>query len=163
MMMKSLKRARGPILVLLGLAAVLMFAVFASAKTSDSLETSNVVIREGEVAVFNIFLPKKYGYRVRYSFTTRDATAKAGSDYEAKQGHVVWPVGRRHAEVRIKTLKDSVVDNDHFELVLSDPEMERSVWGAPLRWIPSDIRDIPERKTVRARIRNVWAQVPRKR
>ncbi len=151
-MMKSATRSRKPILAL---AALLMVAVFASAMTSDSLNASDVVVREGEVAVFDIILPKTYSYRVRYSFTTRDATAKAGSDYEAKRGHVVWPAGSRAAEVRIKTLKDKVIDNDHFELVLSDPDMERKVWGAPLRWVGHGPGEIPERKTIRARIRNV--------
>jgi len=157
--MTSVTRSRGPILALLGLAALLMFAALASAMTSDSLEAGDVVVREGEVAVFDIALPRSYDFAVRYSFTTRDASAKAGSDYEAKQGHAVWPAGKKYAEVRIKTLKDNVEDNDHFELVLSDPEMQRSVWGGPLQWMNKPSRgiasELPERKTIRAQIRNV--------
>ena len=121
------------------------------------MEAADIWIKEGEYAIFDIGLSRSFDFDIRYAYRTQDFTAKAGKDYQAKQGHVVFPAGRRLAEVRVKTLKDNVADNDGFKLVLSDMQTHGygMVWGSYVwtgRW---RVSGLPETKTVRAWIENV--------
>ncbi len=121
------------------------------------MEAADIRIKEGQYAIFDIALSRSFDFDIRYAYRTQDFTAKAGKDYQAKQGHVVFPAGRRLAEVRVKTLKDNVADNDGFKLVLSDMQTHGygMVWGSYVwtgRW---RVSGLPETKTVRAWIENV--------
>ncbi len=145
--------------------AVLMLAQPAAAMetrpvkgVTAALKASNIQVREGEDAIFTFVLSRSFDFSLRYAYRTQDGSAKAGKDYQARQGHVVFPAGKRVAQVRVKTLKDNIVDNDHFKLVLSDAETHGygKVWGGYVwtgRWV---VNGLPETKTVRAGIRNTW-------
>ncbi len=122
------------------------------------LKASNIRVREGEEAVFTFVLSRPFDFSLRYAYRTQDGSAKAGKDYQARQGYVVFPAGKRLAQVRVRTLKDDIIDNDHFRLVLSGAETHGygMVWGQYVwtgRWVVSGL---PETRTVRASIRNVW-------
>ncbi|MCY3994836.1 MAG: hypothetical protein OXF07_01715 [Rhodobacter sp.] len=121
------------------------------------LEAADITVREGEDAVFELSLSRSFDFAVRYAYRTKDGTARAGRDYEAKQGHVVFPAGRRVAEIRVRTHMDNIVDNEHFELALSDVETHGygMVW---FQYVWTDrwrVEGLPDTKTVRAWIRNV--------
>ncbi len=122
------------------------------------LNAPNIRVREGEDAIFTFALSRPFDFDLRYAYRTQDGRAKAGEDYQAKQGYVLFPAGKQFAEVRVKTLKDDILDNDNFKLVLSDAETHGygMVWGQYVwtgRWVVSGL---PETKTVRAWIRNEW-------
>jgi len=121
------------------------------------LVAEDIKVREGEYAIFRFRLSRSFDFDIRYAYRTQDFTARAGKDYEAKQGHVVFPAGKWFAEIRVKTLKDDIIDNDRFKLVLSDMQTHGygMVWG---RYVWTDwwrVEGLPETKTVHARIRNV--------
>ena len=123
------------------------------------MTSPNIQVREGEDAIFTFILSRPFDFNLRYTYRTQDGSAKAGTDYKAQQGYVVFPAGKRLAEVRITTLTDDIIDNDHFKLVLSDPQTHGygKVWGQYVwtgRWV---VNGLPETKAVRARIRNAWA------
>ncbi len=122
------------------------------------LKAPNIRVSEGEDAIFEFVLSRTLDFDLRYAYRTQDGTAKAGTDYQAKQGYVVFPAGKRFAQVRVKTFKDNVIDNEHFKLVLSDAQTYGygKTWGQYVwtgRWV---VNGLPEAKTVRAQIRNVW-------
>ena len=106
---------------------------------------------EGEVAVFEFMLPAKYVVDVRWAYATRDGTAKAGENYRAVKGHVVFPTGTRKATVRILTYEDADLDDQNFELLLFDRQARGlylgNAWTSAVR-----IKSLPQRKTVRAKI-----------
>ncbi|MCY4287293.1 MAG: hypothetical protein OXC63_01720 [Aestuariivita sp.] len=118
------------------------------------LSVVNVTVLEGKDAVFKISISRAFDFPIRYAYRTEDGTARADSDYEANSGHVVFPAGGRFAEIRVKTLKDSVNDGtEDFKLVLSEPETE---WGHQGWWTDYwYIEGLPDTKTVRAWIRNL--------
>jgi len=127
-----------------------------SGVTAD-LQAADIMVREGEQAIFRFWLSRRLDFDVRYAYRTQDLTAKAGKDYEAKYGHVVFPAGKPFAEVQVKTFKDDVLDNKHFELVLSDVETKGygKVWGQHVWTSWWRVEGLPDTKTVSARIRNV--------
>jgi len=117
------------------------------------LEVPTVVVREGEEAVIYISLSRSFGFPVRYAYRTKDDTARAGKDYVAKSGHVVFRPGRRFAEIRVRTLTDAHIDNEYFKVVLSNPETrgyDMNVWSDYWR-----IEGLPATRTGYVRIRNV--------
>ncbi|MCY4221992.1 MAG: hypothetical protein OXC65_00325 [Thiotrichales bacterium] len=149
-----------------GLAAVLMLAALAQpAAATETRPVSGVTaqlfaediqVREGEYAIFEFALSRSLDFDLRYAYRTQDGFAKAGENYQATQGHVVFPAGKRFAQVRVKTHKGRSGLRD-FKLVLSDAQTHGygMVWGQYVwtgRWVVSGL---PETKTVRAWIRNV--------
>ncbi len=121
------------------------------------LTATNITVREGQEAVFTLTLSRPFDFRIRYAVRTEDGTARAGADYTATTGFVEFPAGQRWAEVRVPTHRDAVLDNEHFKLVLSDPETHGygRVWGAYVWTDWWRIEGLPTTKTLRARIRNV--------
>ncbi|MXY16825.1 MAG: hypothetical protein F4057_08085 [Acidobacteria bacterium] len=71
---------------------------------------------------FKVTLSRSFEERVRVNYATVDGTARAGEDYEAASGTLVFPEGDTEKYVRVK-----VLDDDHDEgtetltLVLSGP------------------------------------------
>lgn len=54
------------------------------------------------------------------NFTTSDGTAKAGSDYEAKSGEVIFPARESRATITIPIIDDNVAENtEQFTVTLS--------------------------------------------
>ncbi len=156
--------------------AALMLAVLAPSASAQrmvsgvtaQLDAADIEVREGEHAIFRFKLSRPLDFKVRYAYRTEDSTAKAGKDYKAKQGYVVFPAGQPIAQVRIKTLNDDIIDNDHFKLVLSDMETYGygKVWG---RYVWTDwwrVEGLPDTKIVNARIQNApgsnlkWRVIP---
>ncbi len=120
------------------------------------LQAPDIKVMEGDYAVFRLALSRSFDFDLRYAYRTRDGTAKAGQDYEARQGHVVFSAGKHYAEISVKTHNDGIVDNEHFELVLSDMETHGHgmVWGQYVWTGWWRVEGLPDTKTVRAEIRN---------
>ena len=124
---------------------------------SASLDVKEASAREGEDVVFTLSLSRLLDFKVRYAYHTQDLNARAGADYEAAEGYVVFEAGSRVAQVRIRTHIDSISDGtENFNLVLSDPETHGygMVWFQYIwtdRWIVSGL---PAKATVQGWIRN---------
>ena len=118
------------------------------------LSVVDVTVVEGKNALFKISMSRAFDFAVRYAYRTEDGTARAGSDYTAKSGHVVFRAGERFTEIRVKTLTDSVNEGtEDFKFVLSEPETE---WGHEGWWTGYwYIEGLPDTRTVRAWIQNV--------
>ena len=136
--------------------AALLLAALAWPAAAQQFQAPDIKIWEGGTAVFRFTLSKDaYDFAVRYAYRTRDGSALAGEDYQAKQGHVVFPAGTRRAEVWVRTLyDDDIVDNQYFELVLFDQQTQGHLRGSDAWTSAYPVRDIPLTKTVRATIRN---------
>ena len=145
--------------------AALMLAVLAQPAAAHrmvsgvtaQLEAADIKVKEGEYAIFTFSMSRSFDFNVRYAFRTENGTARVGKDYEAKQGHVVFPAGKRFAEIRVKTHKDDITDKNGFKLVLSDMQTHGygMVWG---QYVWTDwwrVEGLPETKTVQAWIENV--------
>jgi hypothetical protein len=79
--------------------------------------------------VFNIELSRPAEQTVVLIYGTIDGTAKAGEDYEARQGMVTVARGARSAEVRVPLIEGAPEDGEkRFELVLmADPKVAQVV------------------------------------
>ena len=154
--------------------AALMLATLAQPATAQvmipdvtaQLEAADIEVVEGDDAIFKLSLSRSFDFEIRYAYQTQDATAKAGKDYEAQKGYVVFAAGRQYAEVRVKTYRDNIVDGtENFKLVLSDMETHgygmvwfQYVWTE--RW---RIQGLPDTKAVQAWIRNRSTSTAQKR
>ena len=138
-----------------GIAALMLATLVqpASADFWSPFQAPDIEVDEGEVAVFGFSLSVPFNIDVRYAYATRDGTAKAGKHYRAGTGHVVFPAGARKAAVRIRTHEDAGEEDRDFELLLFNLQTRdrfySPAWGTVLR-----IKRLPQRKTVRARIRD---------
>jgi len=95
---------------------------------------ADIMVKEGETAIFAITLPYGGMTPVRYAYRTENGSARAGEDYKAKQGHVVIPALMRTAQIRVRTYKDEDANSEHFSLVLSDMQTrKRGRWGTRSR------------------------------
>lgn len=140
-----------------GLVALMLAALAPPA--SAQLHAPDIVVNEGEVAVFDIRLPRTYKHAVRYRYRTRNFTAFAGQNYEAQRGYLVFPVGQRSAQVRVRTYRHPDVLVRHFRLELSDRETfepEDNAWSRA--WAVIHARGLPRSKTITAEIDDVWAR-----
>ncbi|MCY4210688.1 MAG: hypothetical protein OXD47_05290 [Gammaproteobacteria bacterium] len=110
----------------LGLAASLVLAGQVAAQAYFAGE--DIEVTEGGTAVFIITMPIHQDFDVRYSYRTQDGSAKAGEDYQAKQGTVeILKNGPQTKRVEIQTYSDGDVWDAEFELVLFDRYI-RSKW-----------------------------------
>jgi len=131
------------------------------------LHVADVRVREGEDAIFLLVLSRPLDFDIRYAYRTQDLTAKAGKDYVAENGLFMIPAGKRSMPLSIKTLRDNVIDNDSFELVLSDPHTRGyGRVGLSGAFVWTDwwrVEGLPLTKTAKARIRNVLGDNARRR
>ena len=158
---RSLRGVLAGFLCAAGLAGLVLVPPAAAERmipgVTAQLMTADIHVDEGEDAVFTFRLSRSFDFSIRYAYRTQDVTARAGKDYVAKSGHVVFRPGRRFAEIRVRTLTDNHIDNnDYFQLDLSDTETHGHgmVWG---QYVWTDwwrIDGLPQTKTVRARIHN---------
>jgi len=156
--------------------ATLMLAALAQPALADriipgvtaQLHVADVQVREGERAVFILELSRPLDFDIRYAYRTQDLTARAGKDYVAENAFFVIPAGTRAMPLDIRTLKDNVIDNDSFQLVLSDYKTYGygKVWGQ-YRWTDWwSVEGLPLTLTATARIKNVpgdnlkWRSIP---
>ena len=73
-------------------------------------------------AKVKIVLSQRAHKKVSVSYTTRDGTAKAGSDYIAKTGRVYFPKGTKVAFVRVAVVGDTLDESDeYFKVRIFDP------------------------------------------
>jgi len=124
------------------------------------LHVADVQVREGEDATFVLYLSSPLDFDILYRYQTRDGTAKAGRDYVAENGDIVIPAGTRFMSLPIKTLKDDVIDKNHFQLLLSNPKTKGygTVWGAYVWtdwWL---VEGLPLEVTVTATIANALGE-----
>ena len=130
------------------LTAALMLAALASPAAAGTFQAPDVEVKEGETAVFAITLPSTQSSTIRYAYQTENASAKAGEDYEAKQGQVVFPAGVTRAQVEVRTYKNDDTNDEHFNLVLIRQQASVGWWYS----VPAPSTGLPSFKTVRATI-----------
>ena len=141
-----------------GLGAALMLATLAQPATAWEIRAPDITVKESETAVFTITLPIPRTTPSRFAYRTENGSAKAGVDYEAKSGHVVFPKGKRRAQVRIETHQDGDANDEHFNLVLSNFQVQVPYfWGHYWTSNPQMLSGTggpvePRTKTVRATI-----------
>ncbi len=76
----------------------------------------------GRPMVFQVTLNRPSDKIVRVRYRTRNGTAKAGEDYVAQSGRVVFPPGETRKKVRVPLLDDLHDEGkERFKLVLSRP------------------------------------------
>ncbi len=138
-----------------GVIVALVVAALAWPAAAEQFRAPDIKIWEGGTAVFRFTLTDAYNFAIRYAYRTRDGSALAGEDYQAKQGHVVFPAGTRRAEVWVRTLyDDDIVDNQYFEIVLSDQQTQVPLRGSNGWTSEYLLTGLPVTKTVRATIRS---------
>ena len=136
--------------------AALMLATPPAA--AQSLMAPDITVKESETAVFTITLPIPWSVASRFAYRTEDGSARAGTDYDAKSGHVVFAKGTRRAQVRIETHRDGDANDEHFNLVLSNFQVQVPYfWGQYWTSNPQMLSSTgglvsPRTKTVRATI-----------
>ena len=102
-------------------------AVFLEAGTFSALPpivVEHVTVDEDAGAItFTVSLPKESEHSVNFSYTTRDATASAGSDYAAVSGTSAIMPGSRSAEITVAIIDDLLNEpKETFVLELSEPD-----------------------------------------
>ena len=116
------------VLVLL-FAGLLTFGVLAPITASAApnlLQVKDKTVVEADsgtsTAKVKIVLSQRAHKKVSVSYTTRDGTATAGSDYVAKSGRVYFPKGTKVAFVRIAVIGDTLDESDeYFKVRIYDP------------------------------------------
>ncbi|MCY4154629.1 MAG: hypothetical protein OXF58_04805 [Gammaproteobacteria bacterium] len=122
----------------------LMLAVLAQPAVAQLEPSSdvNITVKEGETATFTFEdeVPTSYVIQegrlqgttvtykneaIRYFYRTEDGTAKAGKDYEASNGHILFTPDQLVAEVSVKTLNNGIYDYEdkHFNVVFVGAHM----------------------------------------
>ncbi|WP_096788053.1 Calx-beta domain-containing protein [Rhodobacter sp. CZR27] len=90
-----------------------------------SVAVGNATVQEGpggRVAVFVVDLSAPSTERIAIDFQTLAGTARAGSDFTARSGEVVFRPGQTQAEIRIPIADDLVLENtESFSLRLVPP------------------------------------------
>jgi hypothetical protein len=110
------------------LAAVLVVAALALPASSAAQAEPVVRVQGGEVregnsgvvdSFFDVFLSVDMHFRspVEVDYRTEDGTAKAGSDYQATSGTLVFQPGERHKRVRVGVIGDTAHEPDETFLL----------------------------------------------
>ncbi|MEM9247730.1 MAG: Calx-beta domain-containing protein, partial [Pseudomonadota bacterium] len=117
-----------------------------------ALFVGDPVLLEGnsgrQIARFDIELSRPASAALTLNYTTKDGTARAGSDYVAQSGQVVFEEGQTRASVQVEVIGDTVAEaNEWFALRLtpgSGPAVNRddSVGYAEIR--DSETSALPE-------------------
>ncbi len=107
------------------LATELRIVVGAGGYALPSIDIDGTTITEGNEGVryakFLIALSRSSSTPVTMSYTTKDGTATAGTDYVATQSTLTFAPGERSKFVVVPILEDSVAEGDEsFIVVLSD-------------------------------------------
>ncbi|MGZ4597576.1 MAG: Calx-beta domain-containing protein, partial [Actinomycetes bacterium] len=106
----------------------LIHPVTASAAASGLLVKDATVSEHSSHAIVRIVLPDPVSHRVSVRFTTLNGTAKAGQDYRAVSGRVVFPAGSRVQRVSVPIINDTVDEaNEFFRVRIFDPVHARIV------------------------------------
>ncbi|MDE0611636.1 MAG: hypothetical protein OXH88_02930 [Gammaproteobacteria bacterium] len=134
--------------------AALMLAVLVQPAAAE-FSAPDIEVDEGEVAVFKITLPSTYDFALRYKYNTKDGSAKAGTNYDAKSGTLLFSAGTQSLEVEVKTyLRYDAVTRD-FTLELTEREMSwNDGWSGA--WAVIYAPGVPKAKTIRATINDIY-------
>jgi large repetitive protein len=123
-----MKRAAAGISACVLAGATISFAMMASpaGAAPRTISISNASVKEGDsdtkTAHFEITLSRASSKRVIVSFKTVDRTAKAGKDYEARDGKRIFDPGEKKESIGVRIIGDEIDEFDEIFLVkLSDP------------------------------------------
>lgn len=128
---------------------VITFAVvmtIGTTLTAPAAWAADAEADEGDKIKFALKKPN-VGDAIRYSYQTEDISAKAGDDYEAISGKVVFPVGTNNIwkVLTVDTISDDVDEGngETFRLKLTSPQVYHKdclCWKqAPSGYVPSQI------------------------
>ena len=95
---------------------------------------------EGNPVEFTVKVPgdwsnQGYARAIRYSYRTEDDTARAGEDYEAVSGKLIFSDVEQSHQVRVRTYEDNThwKKTETFVLKLHSPEVRSPTWTGT-RW-----------------------------
>jgi hypothetical protein len=114
------------VLLFAGLLTLGVFQPFTASAAPNLLQVKDKTVVEADsgttTAKVKVVLSQRKHKKVSVSYTTRDGTAKAGSDYVAKTGRVYFPKGTKVAFVRVAVIGDTTDESDeYFKVRLYDP------------------------------------------
>jgi hypothetical protein len=138
------------------LAALLPSAVSAAGDSESALPAISVrglAVMEGDEgvadAVFTVQLSRASNRRISVRFATTAGSARAGADYVARSGVVVFRPAQTSKRVRVRVVGDTVPEAEEtFSLVLSRPLGARIKTRRAVATIPAN--DLPSPFTLRA-------------
>lgn len=135
----------GPPLIAAALSGALVTMPATATATTRNITVQDVVVEEGEDVVFK-FKPSSTGVYFRYKYKTEDDSAKGGTDYSSRSGHLVFPHTATEVTLTVTTLDDNdLCENDEtFTVKLTDPESLFST-GSGAAWV-NDYRFPPSIK-----------------
>lgn len=107
--------------------AVICAAAFAAVAPAAGAQVkaprvTTVTVTEGPrvVAKFTVTLPKKARGRINVPYRTVAGTAKAGADYTAKRGRLIFRRGQRKKSISVRVLDDTLDEpNETFRMRIS--------------------------------------------
>ncbi len=77
-----------------------------------SLTISNDVVNEGDTATFTVTLSNESTSPVTVNYATADGSAKAGEDYTATSGTLIFAPGETTKTIEVQTTEDFVYETD---------------------------------------------------
>jgi Calx-beta domain/CHRD domain len=140
------------VILLLG-AALVSAASGTSRRSLPSLSIGDASVVEPEAgttnAVLSVRLSRPNSKRVRVHYATQDGSAKAGEDYTATLGTLVFRPKQRVAQIRVAVLPDAAPEDDEtFHVLLSRARNARLAIDSATITIP--FNDLPQPFTARA-------------
>ncbi|HYN99285.1 MAG TPA: CAP domain-containing protein [Actinomycetota bacterium] len=99
----------------------------------------NSTTGDTKVLRLTVSIPRATNRAVRVAYATSDGTARAGSDYQATSGVATIRSGYTTAVIRVRVIKDRVVEPDEsFKVTLSNPENGSIADGSAVGTIRND-------------------------
>jgi chitinase len=114
------------VLLFAGLLTLGVLQPFTASAAPNLLQVKDTTVVEADsgttTAKVKVVLSQRAHKKVSVSYTTRDGTATAGSDYVAKTGRIYFPKGTKVAFVRVAVIGDTTDESDeYFKVRLYDP------------------------------------------
>lgn len=114
------------VLLFAGLLTLGVLQPFTASAAPNLLQVKDTTVVEADsgtsTAKVKVVLSQRAHKKVSVSYTTRDGTATAGSDYVAKTGRIYFPKGTKVAFVRVAVVGDTTDESDeYFKVRLYDP------------------------------------------
>ena len=118
------------VLLFAGLLTLGVFQPFTASAAPNLLQVKDKTVVEADsgttTAKVKVVLSQRAHKKVSVSYTTRDGTATAGTDYVAKTGRIYFPKGTKVAFVRVAVIGDTADESDeYFKVRLYDAHRAR--------------------------------------
>ena len=143
-----------------GLVSTLMGALLVPPVAAQTLTVSEVEVQEGGTATVTLELSAPVDFAIRYTYFTRDDTARAlDNDYQNTSGFVYINSGDGSGSVTVRTKADTEA-TEADETFFVDFNSLHTLGRRPgtYSWIPEPVTGIPTSVSARVTISNVVPQ-----